>query len=80
MPSGTPVLKRAWDFRSSSRDHSGTVFVPDGKLDHFEELIVAYLERRKDSLDRPLWPAPFGQKTACGTRPSDGQRDEIGFE
>ena len=30
-----------------------TVFVPDGKLDHFEDLIVAYLERRKDSLERP---------------------------
>ena len=30
-----------------------TVFVPDGKLDHFENLTVAYLERRKDSRDRP---------------------------
>ncbi|WP_419939297.1 S8 family peptidase [Candidatus Palauibacter sp.] len=30
-----------------------TVFVPDGKLDHFENLIVAYLERRKDSRDYP---------------------------
>ncbi len=30
-----------------------TVFVPDGKLDHFEHLIAAYLERRTDSLDRP---------------------------
>ena len=30
-----------------------TVFVPDGKLDHFEKLIVAYLERREDSLGRP---------------------------
>lgn len=30
-----------------------TVFVPDGKLDHFENLIVAYLERRKDSRGRP---------------------------
>ena len=30
-----------------------TVFVPDGKLDHFEELIIAYLERREDSLGRP---------------------------
>ena len=29
-----------------------TIFVPDGKLDHFEKLIVAYLERRKDSRDR----------------------------
>ena len=27
-----------------------TVFVPDGKLDHFEKLIVAYLERRKNKL------------------------------
>ena len=30
-----------------------TVFVPDGKLDHFENLIVAYLDRRKDSRDYP---------------------------
>lgn len=30
-----------------------TVFVPDGKLSHFEELIIAYLERRRDSLERP---------------------------
>ena len=30
-----------------------TVFVPDGKLDYFEKLIVAYLERREDSLGRP---------------------------
>ncbi len=30
-----------------------TVFVPDGKLDHFENLLVAYLERREDSLGRP---------------------------
>ena len=29
-----------------------TVFVPDGKLDHFEKLIVAYLERRKDARGR----------------------------
>ena len=27
-----------------------TVFVPDGKLEHFEKLIVAYLERRKNKL------------------------------
>ncbi len=27
-----------------------TVFVPDGKLAHFEDLIVAYLERRKNKL------------------------------
>ena len=27
-----------------------TVFVPDGKLDHFEKLIVAYLEHRKNKL------------------------------
>ena len=25
-----------------------TIFVPDGKLDHFEKLIVAYLEHRKN--------------------------------
>ena len=30
-----------------------TVFVPDGKLEHFENLIVAYLERRTDSIGRP---------------------------
>lgn len=30
-----------------------TIFVPDGKLDHFEKLIVAYLARRRDSRDRP---------------------------
>ena len=30
-----------------------TVFVPEGKLGHFEKLIVAYLDRRKDSRDRP---------------------------
>ena len=29
------------------------VFVPDGKLVHFETLIVAYLERRRDSRSRP---------------------------
>ena len=55
-------------FESLARDRSGielhnvrhqdkttlaTVFVPDGKLDHFENLIVAYLERRKDSRGRP---------------------------
>ena len=39
-----------------------TVFVPDGKLDHFEGLIGAYLERRKDSRghtrdNRPLLDA-----------------------
>ena len=61
-----PELELA--FESLARERSGiellnvrhgekitraTVFVPDGKLDHFEDLIVAYLERRKDSLDRP---------------------------
>ena len=50
-------------FESLARDNSGiellnvrhranhtcaTVFVPDGKLDHFERLITAYLERKKD--------------------------------
>lgn len=30
-----------------------TVFVPDGRLDHFENLIAAYLGRRKDSRNRP---------------------------
>ncbi len=30
-----------------------TVFVPDGKLDHFENLIRAYLEEKRDSADRP---------------------------
>ena len=29
-----------------------TVFVPDGKLDHFEKLIVAYLGRTRDKLGR----------------------------
>ena len=29
-----------------------TVFVPDGKLDHFENLIAANLERRTDSIGR----------------------------
>ena len=61
-----PELELA--FESLARERSGiellnvrhedkltraTVFVPDGKLDHFENLIVAYLERRKDSRDRP---------------------------
>ena len=61
-----PDLKLA--FESLARERSGiellnvqhaeeitraTVFVPDGKLDHFEKLIVAYLERKKDSLGRP---------------------------
>ncbi len=31
-----------------------TVFVPHGKLDHFESLIEAYLERRKNKLGRAL--------------------------
>lgn len=31
-----------------------TIFVPDGKLDHFEKLIVAYLERRTDKRGRPI--------------------------
>ena len=58
-----PELELA--FESLARDNQGielhnvrhdndvtraTVFVPDGKLDHFENLIVAYLERRKNKL------------------------------
>ena len=30
-----------------------TVFVPDGKLEHFERLIIDYLEEKKDSIGRP---------------------------
>lgn len=30
-----------------------TVFVPDGKLDHFENLVAAYLERKQDRIGRP---------------------------
>ncbi len=30
-----------------------TVFVPDGKLEHFERLVRSYLERKQDSLGRP---------------------------
>ena len=30
-----------------------TVFVPDGKLDHFERLVREYLERKEDILGRP---------------------------
>ena len=39
--------------RHGKKTTRATVFVPDGKLDHFETLIVAYLERRKDSRDYP---------------------------
>ncbi|HKS54546.1 MAG TPA: S8 family peptidase [Steroidobacteraceae bacterium] len=31
-----------------------TVYVPHGKLAHFERLLTAYVERRKDKRDRPL--------------------------
>ena len=55
-------------FESLSREHMGiellnvrheekrtlaTVFVPDGKLDHFENLIRDYLTEKKDSLGHP---------------------------
>ena len=61
-----PELELA--FESLAREQSGiellnvrhegkvtraTVFVPDGKLDHFEKLIVAYLERRTDRRGYP---------------------------
>ncbi len=39
--------------RHGKKTTRATVFLPDGKLDHFENLIVAYLERRKDSRDYP---------------------------
>ena len=32
---------------------SATVFVPDGKLDHFENLVRDYLEERRDKAGRP---------------------------
>ncbi len=32
---------------------SATVFVPDGKLEHFEKLVRDYLEKKRDSVDRP---------------------------
>ena len=38
--------------RHGEKTTRATVFVPDGKLDHFENLIAAYLERRTDSLGR----------------------------
>ena len=55
-------------FESLARDHWGiellnvrhednrthaTVFVPDGKLDHFERLIREYLEEARDGIGRP---------------------------
>ena len=55
-------------FESLARDRSGiellnvrhvgdrthaTVFVPDGRLDHFERLIGDYLEEKQDSIGRP---------------------------
>ena len=30
-----------------------TVYVPDGRLNHFEQMIGAYIERRRDRRDRP---------------------------
>ncbi len=38
--------------RHEEKTTRATVFVPDGKLDHFEKRIVAYLERRTDKLGR----------------------------
>ena len=35
-----------------NRTHA-TVFVPDGKLDHFEGLVRDYLEEKRDSIGRP---------------------------
>ena len=61
-----PDIKLA--FESLARERSGiellnirdeddrthaTVFVPDGKLDHFERLIRAYLAETRDKADRP---------------------------
>ena len=38
--------------REDNRTHA-TVFVPDGKLDHFERLILEYLEEARDRAGRP---------------------------
>ena len=38
--------------QEENRTHA-TVFVPDGKLDHFERLIRDYLMQKRDSRDRP---------------------------
>lgn len=74
-------------FESLARDRSGiellnvrstadrtcaTVFVPDGKLVHFEKLIQDYLEERRDSIgrarDHKRWSMRFERfaRPACG--------------
>ena len=42
-----------WNVRHRSGTTYATVFVPTGRLDHFEKLIEDYLSYKQDSLERP---------------------------
>lgn len=50
--SGIELRNVRYSVRHGEEITLATVFVPDGKLGHFEKLIVAYLERRTDSQSR----------------------------